>query len=193
MTDKVTDLAARRDNLGMLPARRRRLLLRPTRRNLNHPPTMDSVALIVKFLGFAALAGILGALAMTAVMRLLASTGWARGDMIVAVGSLLTRSRENAQMVGVFLHLISAVFFGMVYTLLLMAIGFTTWPAGLIAGGFFGVFHGLVVSLTLCWIVADQHPVEEFRHVSVSVAISHFIGHVAFGAVAGLVVSFAPL
>lgn len=161
--------------------------------NLKCGLTMNGVTLIVSFLVYAALAGIAGALAMTATMRLLARTGWARGDMIMAVGSLLTRSRENAQMVGLFLHLMSALFFGVLYTVLLMAIGFTEWPGGLIAGAFFGVFHGLVVSLSLCWVVADQHPLEEFRHVSVSVGVSHFLGHVVFGAVVGLVISAAPL
>ena len=154
---------------------------------------MDPVTLIVQFLVFAALAGILGALAMTAVMKLLCRAGVGCGDMIVAVGSLLTRSKDNAQLVGVFLHLISAVFFGILYALLLMALGFSAWPGGLVVGAFFGVFHGLVVSLSLCWVVADQHPLEEFRSVSIPVALVHFFGHVVFGAVAGLVIAVSPL
>ena len=154
---------------------------------------MEPVTLIVTFLVYAALAGLLGALAMTATMRLLAQTGWARADMIVAVGSLLTKTRENAVMVGVFVHLISAIFFGILYAILLMGLDLSHWPMGFVVGAFFGVFHGLVVSLTLCWVVADQHPVEEFRSVGVSVAVAHFVGHVVFGAVVGLVIALAPI
>ena len=154
---------------------------------------MNAVTLIVTFLFYSALAGLLGALAMSGAMRLLATTQWARGDMVVAVGSLLTKSRENALMVGIIMHGISAIGFGVIYTLLLMGLHLNHWPMGLFAGTFFGVFHGLIVSLTLCWVVADQHPLEEYRHVGVSVAVSHFVGHVAYGAVVGLVIAFAPL
>jgi hypothetical protein len=154
---------------------------------------MDQATLITKFLFYASLAGLIGAAAMTGVMKLIARTHWARADMIVAVGSLLTKSRENAFLVGLFLHGISAVVFGIIYSLLLLAGQLATWPAGLFAGAGIGIFHGLVVSLSLCWLVSDQHPLEEFRHVSVSVAFSHFVGHVVYGAVVGLVVALVPL
>jgi len=154
---------------------------------------MDRVTLIVKVLLFASLAGLVGAAAMTAVMRLIARTRWTRADMIIAVGSLLTKSRDNAFLVGLFLHGISAITFGVTYTLLLMAVQLTKWPAAFFAGGAIGVFHGLVVSLSLCWVVADQHPLEEFRNVSMSIAVTHFIGHVVYGAVVGLVISLVPI
>jgi len=154
---------------------------------------MDQATLIAKFLFFASLAGLLGAVAMTSVMRLISGTRWARADMIVAVGSLLTKSRDNAFLVGLFLHGISAVVFGIIYALLLLAGGLATWPAALFAGGGIGVFHGLVVSLSLCWLVAEQHPVEEFRHVSIPVAFTHFVGHVAYGVVVGLVIALVPV
>jgi len=154
---------------------------------------MDNVSLILKFLAIASLAGLLGAVGMTGVMQLLARTRWTRADMIVAVGSLLTKSRENALLVGVLMHAISAIVFGIIYALLLMALQLTTWPAALFAGSGFGMFHGLVVSLSLCWIVADRHPLEEFRNVSVSVAASHFIGHLAYGAIVGFVIALSPL
>lgn len=164
---------------------------RSTPRQYRSP--MSPVTLIAKFLIFASLAGLLGAVAMTIVMRLISRTRWARADMIVAVGSLLTKSRENAFLVGLFLHGISAIGFGIIYTLLLMAARMATWPSALFAGAGIGVFHGLIVSLSLCWMVAEQHPLEEFRNVSVPVAFTHFIGHVAYGAVVGLLIALAPL
>lgn len=154
---------------------------------------MEQATLITKFLFFASLAGLIGAVAMTAAMRLMSRTHWARADMIIAVGSLLTKSRDNALLVGWFLHGISAIVFGIVYALLLLAGEMATWPAALFVGAGIGVLHGLVVSLSLCWLVAEQHPLEEFRNVSVAVAFTHFLGHVVYGAVVGLVIALAPL
>ncbi len=56
-----------------------------------------------------------------------------------------------------------------------------------------GMLHGLLVSLMLVWVVADHHPLEEFKEADLLVGLSHFAGHVAYGAVVGLTVGFAPL
>ena len=55
------------------------------------------------------------------------------------------------------------------------------------------IFYGLVVSLGLVWIVAENHPLDEFRQATPLVFLSHFAGHVVFGAVVGLVISIAPM
>ncbi len=154
---------------------------------------MEPSIVIANFLVYAALAGLLGALAMTMVMRTISRTRIGEGDMIIAVGSLLTRSRENARLVGVILHGISAIAFGQLYTALLIAFGANAWPGGLFAGLGLGVFHGIVVSLSLVWIVSDHHPLPEFRQASPAVFLEHFAGHVAYGAVVGLVVALAPV
>ena len=154
---------------------------------------MNAGPMIATFLVYAAVAGLLGALAMTAAMKLVARSGWARGDMIVAVGSLLTKTRENAAPVGLVMHALSAVVFAQIYAVLLIGLELSAWPSAFFAGVGFGVFHGLVVSLSLCWVVADQHPLEEFRNAGASVAFTHFVGHVVYGAVVGLVIAFAPL
>jgi hypothetical protein len=154
---------------------------------------MEPSIVIANFLVYAALAGLLRGLAMTIVMRTLSRTRLGEGDMIIAVGSLLTRSRESARLVGVILHGISAIAFGQLYTALLIALDANTWPGGLFAGLGFGVFHGIVVSLSLVWIVADHHPLPEFRKAGPAVFLEHFAGHVAYGAVVGLVVALAPV
>jgi len=155
---------------------------------------MNPANMIGNFLLYATLAGLLGGVAMTLTMRLIARSGLkSGGDMIVAVGSLLTKSRENARMVGFFLHSFSAVGFGLLYTLLLITLNLSGWPSGLFAGGFVGVLHGIVVSLALVWVVADEHPLEEFREAGPAVFLEHFAGHVAYGATVGLVVALAPV
>lgn len=130
---------------------------------------------------------------MIAVMRMITRMDWARYDMIVAVGSLVTRTRENAFRTGAVIHVVSAIGFGVLYMVLMQKFGFAQLPATLFAGVAFGIVHGMVVSLMLVWIVAEQHPLEEFRDAGFAVGLVHFAGHVAYGAVVGLVVGIAAL
>ena len=113
--------------------------------------------------------------------------------MVLALGSLLTKSRENAYRVGLFVHVTAAVSFGLAYTLLLLTLGYTHLPTSLMLGLGLGVLHGLLVSLMLVWVVADHHPLEEFKEADLLVGLSHFAGHVAYGAVVGLAVGLLPL
>lgn len=136
--------------------------------------------------------GAAGAVAMYTVMRMINLTGWTQGDMILAVGSLVTKQRQNAFAVGTVIHLVTAVFFAFLYLLALSKLGFMNFPLSFAIGTFFGVLHGIVVSLALVWVVSDQHPLEEFRSVSLPIGIMHFAGHVAFGATVGLMVDIFP-
>lgn len=120
---------------------------------------MDMVWFLVRYLGTALVAGVLGGLAMELVMWLIARAGLARGgDMILALGSLLTKSRDNAYRVGLVIHATAAIGFALVYTLLCVVLGYTGLPQSLTLGLGAGVLHGLVVSLMLVWVVADRHP-----------------------------------
>jgi hypothetical protein len=135
----------------------------------------------------AVIAGILGGSAMLAVMRLISRAEWAKYDMIVAVGSMVTRSRENAFRAGAIIHTISAIGFALLYSAIMWNFGLNHMPTAPFVGLLFGVVHGMIVSLLLVWIVSEQHPLEEFREAGLAVGLVHFAGHVAFGAVVGLV------
>lgn len=154
---------------------------------------MNEPMFLVKFLGTAMVAGLLGGLAMELVMWLIARAGLAKGDMILALGSLLSKSRENAYRIGLVVHVTASIGFGVVYALLLVTLGFTKLPLALMLGLGVGVLHGLVVSLMLVWVVSDRHPLEEFKEADLLVGLSHFAGHVAYGAVVGLAVGLSPL
>ncbi len=154
---------------------------------------MNLAEFLVKYLVTALVAGVLGGLAMEGVMWLIARGGLAKGDMILALGSLLTKSRENAYRVGLVVHATAAVGFALVYTLLMITLGYTHLPLSLMLGLGVGVLHGLLVSLMLVWVVADRHPLEEFKEADLLVGLSHFAGHVAYGAVVGLAVGLSPL
>ena len=154
---------------------------------------MNTVMPMVAFLLTALAAGLAGGAAMELAMWLITRRGWAKGNMIVALGSLFTKSRENAFRVGAVLHAISAVGFATVYTLAMMALGLTHLPLSMMLGLGLGFVHGLLVSLALVWIVSDQHPLEEFNEAGLAVGLSHLVGHVVFGAVVGVVVGLASL
>ena len=154
---------------------------------------MNLSLFLVKYLGTSLVAGVLGGVAMEFVMWLIARAGLAKGDMILALGSLLSKSRDNAYRIGLVIHVTASIGFALVYALLLVTLGYTRLPLALMLGLGVGVLHGLIVSLMLVWVVSDRHPLEEFKDADLLVGLSHFAGHVAYGAVVGLVVGLSPL
>lgn len=154
---------------------------------------MNSIMFVVAPLLTALIAGVLGLVAMEVVFWLIGRLGWAKADMILALGSFITKSRENGFRVGLIIHVASAGFFALLYTLGFMAIGITALPNSLMLGLGVGVLHGLMVSLALVWVVADHHPLEEFNEADLAIGLSHVVAHAAFGAVVGLVVGVSPI
>ena len=154
---------------------------------------MNLAMFLVKYLLTSLVAGILAGLAMELAMWLIGRAGHVKGDMILALGSLLSKTRDNAYRVGLVIHVTAAVGFALVYTLLMVTLGYTHMPMSLMLGLGVGVMHGLLVSLMLVWVAADHHPLEEFKEADLLVGLSHFAGHVAYGGVVGLVVGLSPL
>jgi hypothetical protein len=136
----------------------------------------------------AIVAGALGGAAMIGVMRLITRAEWAKFDMIVALGSLVTGSRQHAFRVGLILHTISAIVFATLYTLAMWKTGLAHFPIAAFACTGIGIVHGMVVSILLVWIISEHHPLEEFKEADLAIALVHFAGHVAYGAVVGLVI-----
>jgi hypothetical protein len=154
---------------------------------------MNTTTILVTYLLTSLVAGLLGGAAMELVMWLISRAGWARGNMIVALGSLLTKSRDNAFRVGAILHVISAIGFAAVYVMLMIALGLTHLPLSLMLGLGIGALQGLLVSLALVWVVSEQHPLPEFSEAGFAIGLSHFAAHIAFGGVVGLICGLSPL
>jgi len=138
-------------------------------------------------------AGILGGSAMIATMWIATRAEWERFNMIVALGSLFTRERKNAFRVGIIVHALSAIVFAALYSIAMWKFGFAHFPVAIFACTGIGIIHGMVVSLLLVWVIADQHPLEEFKEADLVIGLVHFAGHVAFGAVVGLVIGVLTL
>ncbi len=149
---------------------------------------MSAASLVGQFLVWSTLAGVLGAIAMGLVLWGFTKSGIANAKLIIAIGSLLTRSYENAALVGGFVHLAAGVFFAQLYTFAMIVLNQPGVGANMLWGGAIGMLHGLFMSLILVAAVADAHPVEEFQQRSFAIAISHWVGHIVYGMVVGAVI-----
>jgi len=153
---------------------------------------MDHV--LVRYLLTSLVAGAVGVLAMELAMWLTTRAGPARhGSMIVALGSLITGSRENAFRAGATLHVIMGIIFALLYVWAMHVFKFTAFPTSVATGLGIGALHGMIISLMLVWVVSDHHPLEEFKGADLAIGLSHFAGHVAYGGAVGVVVGFSSL
>lgn len=136
-------------------------------------------------------AGLAGAIAMTLFMHAVSLLNLARAPMIVAVGSLFTKRRDNALPVGWAVHLSAGTVFGILYGFAM--VGFPESGLGLCIGigALIGTIHGIATAIALVAAVSEQHPLEEFRTVGFNVALTHAVGHIVYGLVVGLIVGLA--
>jgi len=132
-------------------------------------------------------AGFVGTTCMTAVMTFIHRAGWANGDMIRALGSLVTKSYHNAIAPGLAIHLTSGCLFAIPYTFILRALPVQSTFAYLVVGTALGVFHGVAMSFVLLATVSEKHPLDQFRNAGFDVAAAHVAGHVAYGLAVGAV------
>jgi hypothetical protein len=132
-------------------------------------------------------AGVVGTGGMTGILALIDRQGLANTRMEVAIGSIVTKSRTNATGVGLAIHFAAGICFAMLYTALFVVTGIhgivNTTGIGLIAG----FVHGFAMSFILVVLVAEHHPLPEFREAGFAVAVVHVVGHVIYGALVGLV------
>jgi uncharacterized membrane protein YagU involved in acid resistance len=132
-------------------------------------------------------AGLSGTALMTAVMWFIHRSGWANADMIRAIGSLITRRYEGSLGPGLMLHVIAGCLFAIPYLLVIRSFGTTNVAAILAIGAAIGMFHGAAMIFVLMALVAETHPVEQFRSAGPDVAAAHIVGHVAYGVGVGLI------
>jgi len=150
--------------------------------------------MIFFFLLCSIFAGALGALAMSWSMRVISGLGGGdEVDMVKAIGSFFTGRREHATRTGLLIHLGSGTAFGLVYGLLFAATGITELPQVLALGIGFGFLHGLGMAYSLMIAMAEKHPLQEYREVSLLIGAIHLVGHLVYGAVVGLVAGLGSL
>ena len=137
----------------------------------------------------AILAGITGTALMSLTMGLIHRSRLANADMIRALGSMVTRSLDHALPVGLLIHLGAGALFAIPYTYILRSLPVTAAGAQIAAGAAIGAFHGVATGFVLLAVIAEKHPLEQFRECGLEVAVAHVVGHVLYGAGVGLMCS----
>jgi uncharacterized membrane protein YagU involved in acid resistance len=138
-------------------------------------------------------AGVVGTAGMTGVMHLIDRAGLANAKMEVAIGSLITKSPDNARQVGLMMHFSAGIGFAVLYTILFSALNIQALGLSFGLGIITGFVHGFVMSFLLVYAVAERHPLPEFREAGFGVAVAHVVGHVVYGALVGLVLGVFAL
>lgn len=133
-------------------------------------------------------AGLVGTAGMSLAMWIITISGIANAAMIRAIGSLFTKSYDNSFGPGLVVHFISGILFAFLYVILITIFAPTSLAAAIGTGAMIGVFHGVAFAFLLVITVAEHHPLEQFRNAGFEVAIAHFVGHVIYGLLVGLVV-----
>ena len=130
-------------------------------------------------------AGLIATTGITAVLWTINKSGWTNADMVRAIGSFFTKSRENALGIGLVIHFVSGTIFAAVYLHALSLLGLSNLGFEIFFGGLFGFAQGLVVG----WCIvrfADVHPVEHFQNADFQVAAAHTVGHIVYGMLIGV-------
>ncbi|MEO6568081.1 MAG: hypothetical protein ABIO94_04905 [Opitutaceae bacterium] len=147
-----------------------------------HPSFSDYVIMVT-------VGGPLGALAMYGVVGILNSAGWVKGNIILAIGDLFYRGK-NAFWRGAIIHLGTSMAFAPLYLVILFRLSLTTLSRALVGGMFIGFFHGIFVTLGLVWVASNRPMLPEFTGARLPLALMHWVGHIAYGAMMGCIVSF---
>ena len=133
------------------------------------------------------IAGLLGTLAMSALMLLPAKLGVGRVDVVRAVGAMITKNRETAFVPGIILHFVAGILFAYLYR------GFfyiSHIPPNVLSGLFTGGVHGVLVMLFVAIAVLEHHPMKRYQRRGPMTGFSQILGHAIYGAVIGLVFQF---
>jgi hypothetical protein len=139
------------------------------------------------------LAGILGTGGMSFVMWLITRSGLANADMMRAIGSIYTRSYNNALLPGIIIHLTTGSVIAFLYTAFLSIFLLRSVVALTGLGGMLGLLHGLAVSFALVALVAEHHPLDRFRKAGSEVVVAHMIGHIIYGLIVGAVIGITGI
>ncbi len=144
---------------------------------------------IGQLLWVALVAGVIGTAGMTFFLQSITKSGIANADMVRAIGSLFTKSLDNAFGIGIAIHFFFGYLFAVLYILLITFFNIHSFLATTGFGLLLGFIHGAVVGFTLVAAVAESHPLEQFRDPGFSVAVAHWAAHVIFGILVGALIS----
>lgn len=131
--------------------------------------------------------GLIATTGMTLLLNAITKSGIANADMVRAVGSLFTKSLDNAAKTGIVIHYSVGLIFGFAYTFAIQLFEVQGFLSNVGSGILIGFIHGAVVGFMLVTTVAEHHPLKEFRQAGFSVAAAHWAAHLFYGLLIGIV------
>jgi uncharacterized membrane protein YagU involved in acid resistance len=129
--------------------------------------------------------GVLATASMVSLMWLITGLTRTHVDMICATGSLYTKNTTNALLPGLFMHFTAGILMTFIYTIFFGLIDYHTAYSYALFGLVVGFFHGVVVTVTLTKLLAENHPVEKYQSTSFTGSLAHIFAHVLYGLVIG--------
>lgn len=142
---------------------------------------------ISDFIIMSLISGLIATTGMTLLLNAITKSGIANADMVRAVGSLFTKSPDNAFRTGMIIHFSVGIIFGFLYTFAIQAFEVQGFLSNVGSGLLIGFIHGAVVSFLLVAAVAEHHPLPEFQKAGFSVAVAHWAAHLFYGLLVGIV------
>lgn len=138
-------------------------------------------------------AGLIATAGMSLLLWIITRLGMANAEMIRAIGSIFSRTYENSFLPGLIIHFIVGTIIAFFYVALINLFAPSSLAGSIAIGGMIGVFHGVAFGFTLVIAIAEHHPLERFRTAGIEVAIAHFVGHVFYGMIVGLIVGITGI
>ncbi|MFP4369462.1 MAG: DUF6789 family protein [Candidatus Kapaibacterium sp.] len=132
-------------------------------------------------------AGFIGMLAMGLIMFLLTKPNLPDSDIFKVLGQIFVKQADNSRITGIFVHIISGIIFGIVYTYIAATFGTEIGYIGL--SMILGVFHGAVITFLLVVVVSEHHPLRRHRKTGYMVPMATFVAHIVYGFIVGLVLN----
>jgi len=144
---------------------------------------------IAEFLLVAVSAGLLGTLAMSAVIYLAPKSLVGNIGLVSAIGSIFTGGGfQSARTIGTLVHISAGIAFATLYCLGFGILGIQSVPLSVV-GGLFGLAHGFVLFFILIPLLAEHHPVKSIREAGGGIGFAYLVAHIIFGLVVGGVAS----
>ena len=151
----------------------------------------------------ALVAGVVGTLVMTTMLRVASEMGVTRMDIALLLGTTVTGNRRTAKAVGYLFHFAIGVAFGFAYAFFFTVLDARTWWLGALVGALHGVFFSTVVMNVLLPVVHPRMATSETASNEVALLeppgfLLHNYGrktflmtlgaHIAYGATVGLII-----
>ena len=155
---------------------------------------MEILSHPIEYLLLSIIAGFLGSLAMAGYMHLVDRNIEQSMNMLTILGRFFEGETEKAKNYAVRIYLVVGTDFGFAYTAIIAESGLHEFWQIVMASMGMGVFHGIVVSYSLMYILISdsKHPDKDTEMAPLQVGLWYTSGHMLYGIVVGLIISASP-